>query len=95
VQAYLSRYRKTFGATPGFNGPPAYDTVQITVQALEKAGSIDPEAIRQALINTTFKDLVYGGGVLSFNKDGQADFPVSITVFDAAKHVRPIVPPIN
>jgi branched-chain amino acid transport system substrate-binding protein len=95
VQAYLSKYRSTFGATPGFNGPPAYDTVRITVQALEKAGTTDPEVLRRTLMDMTFGDLTYGGGELSFNKNGQADFPISITVFDASKHTRSIVTPIN
>jgi branched-chain amino acid transport system substrate-binding protein len=92
VQNYLAKYRKQFGSTPGFNGPPSYDMVHMTAQAFEKAGSLDTEAVRKVIRETTFKNLVYGNGELKFGDDGQADFPVSITVFDAKKKMRVLAP---
>lgn len=92
VTDYLAKYRKAFGATPGFNGPPSYDAVYITAQAFEKAGTTEPEAVRKVLRNTAFEGLVYGNGTARFNAAGQAEFPVSVTVFDAKQRMRVLAP---
>jgi len=92
VKAYLAKYRKAYGSTPGFNGPPSYDAVYITARAYEKAGSLDPEALRQVLRTTTFEDLVYSDGRVRFNDNGQAEFPVLVTMFDAKKKMRVLAP---
>ena len=92
VTSYLDKYRKAFKVTPGFNGPPSYDMVYITAKAYEKAGSLDPEAVRKVIRSTTFDNLVYGNGHLHFNNNGQAEFPVSVTVFDAKKKLRVLAP---
>ena len=56
------------------------------------AGSLDTEVVRKVIRETTFKNLVYGNGELRFGDDGQADFPVSITMFDAKKKMRVLAP---
>lgn len=88
VQQYLASYKKLYDAVPGFNGPPSYDQVFITAQAFEKAGSLDTEALRAVLRSATFDNLVYGGGTVRFDENGQAGFPISITVFDAKTRQR-------
>ena len=88
VQQYIRKYREKFGAVPGFNGPPSYDVVYLAAQVAEKAGSLDKEAMRQVLRTGTFNNLVYGGGTVKFDANGQADFPVSVTVFDAKQRMR-------
>ncbi|MDE2167576.1 MAG: ABC transporter substrate-binding protein, partial [Alphaproteobacteria bacterium] len=92
VQHYLALYKKKFGEIPGFNGPPSYDVVLLTAQAYEKAGSLDKEALRKVLRTTIFRNMVYGNGIVKFDENGQADFPVSITVFDAKKKERVLAP---
>jgi len=93
VESYLAKYRKAFDVTPGFNGPPSYDMVYITAKAFEQAGSLDSEALRKAVRDTMFENLVYGNGHLHFNSGGQAEFPVSVTVFDAKRKLRVLAPP--
>lgn len=95
VQAYLAKYRKAFGVTPGFNGPPSYDMVHITAAAFEKAGSLEPEALRKVVSEMEFKSLVYGNGHLRFDEGGQAEFPVTVTVFDAKQKKRVVAPSAN
>jgi branched-chain amino acid transport system substrate-binding protein len=92
VQDYIKKYKGAFGSTPAFNGPPAYDMVYMTIAALQKANSLDPEAIRAAMRSLTFGNLVYGNGTLKFDENGQAEFPVSITVFDAKDKTRLVAP---
>ena len=88
VVNYLKKYRDAFKVTPGFNGPPSYDMVHMTATAFEKAGSLDSEKFREVLRNTTFEGLVYGNGTIKFNSGGQAEFPVSVTAFDAKQKLR-------
>lgn len=92
VQDYLTKYRKAFGTTPGFNGPPSYDMVKLTAAAFEKAGSLDSEALRKAVRTMTFENLVYGDGHLHFDNGGQAEFPVVVTAFDAKQKTRVVAP---
>lgn len=92
VREYVEKYRSLYGSVPGFNGPPAYDVVKITMQAIQKAGGLASEKIRAALRTTEFTNLVSGSGNLRFNDSGQAVFSVGITVFDAEKHQRVAAP---
>jgi branched-chain amino acid transport system substrate-binding protein len=93
VVNYLKKYRDAFKVTPGFNGPPSYDMVHMTAEAFEKAGSLDSEKLRAVVRNTTFTGLVYGNGTIKFNSGGQAEFPVSVTMFDAKQKLRVLAPP--
>jgi branched-chain amino acid transport system substrate-binding protein len=93
VVSYLKKYRKAFHATPGFNGPPSYDMVYLTARAFEKAGSLDTEKLREVIRTTEFDGLVYGDGSIKFNDNGQAEFPISVTVFDGKKKLRVVAPP--
>jgi branched-chain amino acid transport system substrate-binding protein len=88
VVNYLKKYRDAFKVTPGFNGPPSYDMVHMTATAFAKAGSLDSEKFREVVRNTTFEGLVYGNGTIKFNSGGQAEFPVSVTKFDAKQKLR-------
>lgn len=95
VQNYLKKYMQLYKAVPGFNGPGAYDLVHITARAFEKAGSLDTEALRKVLRTTTFDNVVYGNGVVKFDNDGQAQFPVLITQFDAKRKQRVVAPRVK
>jgi branched-chain amino acid transport system substrate-binding protein len=57
---------------------PAYDAVRIVKQAIEKAGSVDKKAIRDALAEAVLKDALLPGGVLQFGGNGQAFYPFVI-----------------
>jgi len=92
IQDYVKKYRAAYGSIPGFNGPPSYDAAFITAKAFEKAGSLDQEKVRAVLRTTEFKDLVYGDGSYHFDKNGQAEFDIAITMFDAKKKLRVIAP---
>jgi branched-chain amino acid transport system substrate-binding protein len=92
VKAYLEKYRKAYNATPGFNGPPSYDMVYIAARAFELAGTLDPETVRKVVRITNFDGMVYGNGKVKFDDHGQAEFPVSVTVFDAKRKLRVLAP---
>jgi branched-chain amino acid transport system substrate-binding protein len=48
ITAYEARFRRSPGAFDGL----AYDSMRLMADAIERAGSVDPEAIRQALADT-------------------------------------------
>jgi branched-chain amino acid transport system substrate-binding protein len=58
---------------------PAYDGMRILAKAIEAAGSLDKNAIRDALKKAQLKDSVLPGQVLKFSANGQAEYPFVIT----------------
>jgi len=63
VQRHLDRFGKTAAGTTA----PAYSTVQILVDAIQRANSLDPNAIRDAIATT---DIITVAGPITFNEDG-------------------------
>jgi branched-chain amino acid transport system substrate-binding protein len=63
VQRHLDRFGKTAAGTTA----PAYSTVQILVDAIQRANSLDSNAIRDAIATT---DLITVAGPITFNEDG-------------------------
>jgi branched-chain amino acid transport system substrate-binding protein len=58
---------------------PAYDGMRILAKAIETAGSLDKNAIRDALKKAQLKDSLLPGQVLKFGANGQAEYPFVIT----------------
>ena len=58
---------------------PAYDGMRIVAKAIETAGSLDKDAIRDALKKAELTDSVLPGQKLKFAANGQAEYPFVIT----------------
>ncbi len=67
--AFVKAYEDAFGSKPGKYGAAGYNTVHIMAEAIARAGSTDPEAIRQALAKTHYEA---PNGVYQFTDKGQA-----------------------
>ncbi len=69
VQKFVAAYQAKFNSTPNAISALAYDAVYMYKAAIEKAGSADPKAVRDALADTS---VVYTGvtGVFSLDKSG-------------------------
>ncbi|MEN6636073.1 MAG: ABC transporter substrate-binding protein [Clostridiaceae bacterium] len=69
VQKFVAAYQAMFDSTPNAISALAYDAVYMYKAAIEKAGSADPKAVRDALADTS---VVYTGvtGVFSLDKSG-------------------------
>ena len=52
AQAFIDAYVTGFNRQPGAFAGLAYDSMRLMADAIERAGSVDPEAIRQALADT-------------------------------------------
>ncbi len=68
AQAWYRRYRERFGSEPEAYSIYSYEATQVVLQAIEKAGIKDREAIRTAIFAT--KDYEGLLGTWSFDKNG-------------------------
>jgi branched-chain amino acid transport system substrate-binding protein len=64
---WVSQYTKKYGQVDSFAVPMAFATGIVLGDAIEKAGSTDTEAVRKALLATTFDTFV---GPITFTKPG-------------------------
>jgi branched-chain amino acid transport system substrate-binding protein len=68
IKAFTKEYPKErFELNVGFS----YESVQIVADAIKRAGSGDPQAIRDALRTTKLTDHIMYGGPIEFDKTGQ------------------------
>jgi len=79
VKAFSAKWKAATGNAPQWYHACAYETVRALVTALHKAGSLEPEAIRNALASIELKDSILPGGVLKFSKTGEAMLPFVVT----------------
>jgi branched-chain amino acid transport system substrate-binding protein len=56
IQAYTQKYNQTYGMMPGVNGAVTYDAFYIAKDAIERAGSVDKAAVRDALVSTNMPE---------------------------------------
>jgi branched-chain amino acid transport system substrate-binding protein len=63
----VARHEERFDKTAAGTTAPAYSVVQILVDAIQRADSLDPTAIRDALTTT---DITTVAGPITFNPDG-------------------------
>lgn len=68
-QTFVKSYEAKYGVKPGKYGAAGYNAVNITAQAIARAGSTDAEAIRAALYKTKYEA---PNGVYQFTEKGQA-----------------------
>jgi branched-chain amino acid transport system substrate-binding protein len=71
VDKINERYRKEFGRDAELEVGPAYTCIQIIADSIERAGTLDRKAIRDAMSQT---NMMTADGHIRFNKDGTADF---------------------
>ena len=69
-QAYGEAYGEDARASlPGHGPGPSYDAVYIMIDAMQRAGSLDPDAVADALKETDYSGVI---GRVRFEDDGQA-----------------------
>ena len=65
LMAYKTGYEKQYGEDASTFGGHAYDALLVLTEAIKKAGSTDPEAVRAAIEN--MKGLAGTGGIFNFS----------------------------
>jgi branched-chain amino acid transport system substrate-binding protein len=67
IHGFVATFKQKYGNTPNFAAALAYDCVYVLAHSIEKAGSLDRSAVRNALAAT--KDFKGLGGSLTFNAE--------------------------
>lgn len=76
-QEWANRFRAKFNYAPSYHSIQSYISLKVLADAIERAGSTDRTAIRDALRATRMEETIFGP--ISFDKAGQNDHPVAIT----------------
>jgi len=79
VKAFNNKWQKASGSAPQWYHAAAYETARALFAAIHNAGSLKPEAIRNALARIDLKDSILPGGRLTFSKTGEATLPFVVT----------------
>ena len=79
VKAFNAKWKAATGSEPQWYHATAYETVRVLLTAIRSAGSLKPEAIRNALAKADLKDSILPGGELKFTATGQAVLPFVVT----------------
>ena len=72
-EKYAELFREKYDLTPDAVAILTYDSYNLMIDAIERAGSLDPDAIRDALAAT--KDFPGAGGSITINETGDAVKP--------------------
>ncbi len=79
VKKFEQDYKQAYGRNPDSWYPAtAYDAVRIFALAVEKAGSLNKDAIRNQLKTAQLNDSILPGQKLKFGPNGQANLPFVI-----------------
>jgi branched-chain amino acid transport system substrate-binding protein len=70
-QEFIKLFEDKYGRTPEWYGALGYESARALFTAMEEAGSVDPEAVREALANLEMKSLVPGGTLEFPQETGQ------------------------
>jgi branched-chain amino acid transport system substrate-binding protein len=65
---YAARFKKDFGYDPDYHPPQSTAALEVYHRAIQKAGSLDPEKVRDAIAAT---DMMTAYGAIRFNEKGQ------------------------
>jgi branched-chain amino acid transport system substrate-binding protein len=82
VVEMVERYQAKFGNPPAAVTGPAYAAVQILADAISHAGSLDRDAIRDAIAATDMETVI---GHVTFNEDGTGDVVTVINQWQEGK----------
>ncbi|MFN3410771.1 MAG: ABC transporter substrate-binding protein [Exilispira sp.] len=80
VQEFVKKYQAKFGKVPDALAALAYDAMIIMLDAIKRAGSTDPEKIKQALVETNINVV---SGLITFDKNRN---PIKSAVIIAIKN---------
>lgn len=76
TQAFIQRYRQTYGYEPGANAAATYDSMGLLLSVIQQQGSTDSESIREGI--TTFGAYYGVTGTLEYQGTGDPNVSVAI-----------------
>lgn len=79
VKEFNARYKAATGTDPQWYHAMGYETTRALLEAISKAGGLQPEKIRAALASLKMEKSIAPSGTLTFTKTGQSDLPFVVT----------------
>lgn len=71
TQVAFETYRQKFGRSFSTHAIYAYEAARVALDAIERAGAADPEAVREALANTNRSEHILPQGPIQFDEQGE------------------------
>lgn len=84
VQEFDKKYKELFDQSYDQNAPQAYDSVYLLADAIERAGTTDGEAVRDALLAT--EDFQGVAGTYNFDSNGEMIKELLVVQIQDGKH---------
>ncbi|WP_019930221.1 ABC transporter substrate-binding protein [Nocardia sp. BMG111209] len=91
--ALREQYQRTFGDPMRTGAVLSYDAVQVIAQAVEKAGSTDPEKVRDAIAAGQVAPLTVGKGPIEFAGNGDNSNAAPVLMQVQGGQVKQVYPP--
>jgi branched-chain amino acid transport system substrate-binding protein len=97
---FNTAYKAKYGYEPDYHAASGVSDVETIVKAIEKAGSLNPKKVRDAIAASDFDSLY---GKIAFSKDGQISLDQTVVqvqegavqpVFDGKKFLTPVKYPM-
>lgn len=82
VEAYKAEYQ---GAEPTEAAALAFDAYMVAVKAIETAGEVNPDQLREAILNT--KNFKGASGEITFDESGEPKKPINVDVIQNGMYV--------
>ncbi|WP_333647296.1 ABC transporter substrate-binding protein [Lacrimispora sp.] len=84
VQAFDKKYKEIYQQSYDQNAPQAYDSVYLWADAVKRAGTVDGQAVRDALLAT--KDFEGVAGIYNFSPNGEMVKTLMVVQIQDGKH---------
>jgi len=81
---FATAYKTKYGYDPDYHAASGVADVEALAQAIENAGSVDPQKVRDAIAKLNFPSLY---GTIAFAENGQIDLPQTVIQVQADKLV--------
>lgn len=81
---FAAAYKAKYGYDPDYHAASGVADVETLTQAIEDAGSVDPQKVRDAIAKLNFPSLY---GTIAFGENGQIDLPQTVIQVQADKLV--------
>ena len=82
---FAKKFQARYGSVPAYHAVQAYTALKVMVDAVKRAGTWDPVAIRDALKTTSIPETTFGP--VKFDERGQNLHPVLVTQIQKGKYV--------
>jgi branched-chain amino acid transport system substrate-binding protein len=75
AESFAKAYKSKYGYDPDYHAASGVADVEAVVKAIESAGTVEPEKVRDALTKLNFQSLY---GTVAFGKNGQITLPQTV-----------------